>query len=111
KTLTFAKKEQQFIQQLHLHFVSQALIKELKLPLDLHECCYLTIIFMTISQYHFTDEQLFFLHQASFRIVYEMERLCALHFSNKQTLEWDIFEHLVPMYFRVKYTIPLQNEL
>ncbi|MEO1769370.1 BglG family transcription antiterminator [Candidatus Enterococcus ferrettii] len=76
-----------------------------------NEAAYLTIILMTIVQGEIQDIQLDQLLSCSAEIIHRMENLSAIEFSNFRELLMNLFYHLVPAYFRIKYGFYLPNVL
>lgn len=72
---------------------------------------YFTLIFMTTTQGEIRDTALEFLLECASRIIHEMERLAAVEFKAYRKLLLDLFYHLVPAFFRIKYHFSLSNVL
>ena len=72
---------------------------------------YFTLIFMTITQGEIRDTALEFLLECGSQIIHEMERLAAIEFKDYRKLLLDLFYHLVPAFFRIKYHFSLTNVL
>ena len=75
------------------------------------ESYYFTVIFMTVLQGEIQDTSLEFLLECSSEIIHEIERLSAIEFKNYRKLLLDLFYHLVPAYFRIKFDFKLSNVL
>ena len=76
-----------------------------------NEQFYFTLIFMTITQGEIRDTALEFLLECASQIIHEMERLAAVEFKAYRKLLLDLFYHLVPAFFRIKYHFSLANVL
>jgi len=76
-----------------------------------NESCYLTVLFMSILQGEIQDTSLDFLLDCSKKIISEMERLAVMEFKDVRKLLIQVFYHLVPAYFRIKYESRLSNVL
>ncbi len=76
-----------------------------------NEQFYFTLIFMTITQGEIRDTALEFLLECASQIIHEMERLAAIEFKAYRKLLLDLFFHLVPAFFRIKYHFSLANVL
>lgn len=72
---------------------------------------YFALILMTITQGEIRDTALEFLLECASQIIHEMERLAAVEFKAYRKLLLDLFYHLVPAFFRIKYHFALANVL
>ncbi|MDT2640772.1 BglG family transcription antiterminator [Enterococcus dongliensis] len=75
------------------------------------ELGYMTIVLMTIVQGEIRDLQLDFLLSCSAEIIHQMENYSAIQFSNFRELLMNLFYHLVPAYFRIRFGFYLPNVL
>lgn len=75
------------------------------------EIYFITILFMTITQGEIQDTSLEFLLEYSSKIIHEIERLAVIQFQNYRDILLNLFYHLVPAFFRIKYQFPLHNVL
>lgn len=75
------------------------------------ESYYFTIIIMTILQGEIRDNSLEFLLNCASQIIHEVERLTAIEFQNYRKLLLDLFYHLVPAFFRIRFGFFLENVL
>ena len=75
------------------------------------EAFYFTILFMTVIQGEIQDKSLEFLLECAGDMIHEVERLAAIEFQNYRKLLLDLFYHLVPAYFRIRFHFPLGNVL
>lgn len=75
------------------------------------ETGYLTVVLMTIVQGEIRDLQLDFLLSCSAEIIHRMENYSAIQFSNFRELLMNLFYHLVPAYFRIRFGFYLPNVL
>lgn len=66
---------------------------------------------MTIVQGEIRDLQLDFLLSCSAEIIHRMENYSAIQFSNFRELLMNLFYHLVPAYFRIRFGFYLPNVL
>ncbi|MDU5333894.1 BglG family transcription antiterminator [Enterococcus sp.] len=76
-----------------------------------HEIGYMTIVLMTIVQGEIRDLQLDFLLSCSAEIIHQMENYSAIQFSSFRELLMNVFYHLVPAYFRIRFRFYLPNVL
>lgn len=72
---------------------------------------YFTIVLMTATQGEIQDKPLEFLLECANEMIKDVERLAVVEFQDYRKLLLDLFYHLVPAYFRIKYQIPLSNVL
>lgn len=75
------------------------------------ELGYMTIVLMTIVQGEIRDLQLDFLLNCSAEIIHRMENYSAIQFSDFRELLMNLFYHLVPAYFRIRFGFYLPNVL
>ena len=75
------------------------------------ESLYFTITFRTVLLGDVQDTSLEFLLECAGEIIHEIERLAAIEFKNYRKLLLDLFYHLVPAYFRIKFEFNLSNVL
>ena len=100
------------LKELNAFYVSQKFLAEFPEIIKLeNEQLYFTLIFMTITQGEVRDTALEFLLECASQIIHEMERLAAIEFKAYRKLLLDLFYHLVPAYFRIKYHFSLSNVL
>lgn len=78
---------------------------------DNHESLYFTVLVMTILQGEIEDSSLSFIYQCCEEIIFEMKRVAAIKFSNKQKIIQSLYVHLVPAYFRIRFDLPIVNVL
>ncbi|GGC88914.1 BglG family transcription antiterminator [Enterococcus wangshanyuanii] len=76
-----------------------------------NEAFYCSLILMTIIQGEVRETALEFLLECASQIIHEMERLAAIEFKAYRKLLLDLFYHLVPAFFRIKYHFSLSNVL
>lgn len=76
-----------------------------------HEIGYMTIVLMTIVQGEIRDLQLDFLLSCSAEIIHQMENYSAIQFLSFRELLMNVFYHLVPAYFRIRFGFYLPNVL
>lgn len=106
------QKDQHFLQKLTVYKASQLFLSPYTATKNkTHECLYFTIILMTVIQGENQDRALAFLWKCAHEIIHEVERLAAIEFQNNQKLLKNLFYHLVPSYFRLRFQIPLSNVL
>ncbi|MGL4696641.1 BglG family transcription antiterminator [Enterococcus larvae] len=110
--ICFEEKDQQLLTTL---IASQASEKFLDDFSDIKnkemEVLYITILFMTVVQGEIQDTSLEFLLECSGKVIHEVERLAAVEFQEYRKLLLDLFYHLVPAFFRIKFGLPLNNVL
>lgn len=106
----FSKQELQELEQLNIYKLSELFLKEYTEDEDnSSEIAYFTIILMTIVQGDISDTSLNHWMQTADKIIRNMERLAVVNFSNRQKFAIDLFSHLVPAIYRIKYKMPLSN--
>lgn len=110
--MAFSKVDQQLLEPLIAHKASDRFLEEFpKIKNKRMESYYFTIMFMTVLQGEIQDRSLEFLLQCASEIIHEIERLSAIEFKNYRKLLLDLFHHLVPAYFRIKFDFKLSNVL
>lgn len=110
--MAFSKVDQQLLEPLIAHKASDRFLEEFpKIKNKRTESYYFTIMFMTVLQGEIQDRSLEFLLQCASEIIHEIERLSAIEFKNYRKLLLDLFHHLVPAYFRIKFDFKLSNVL
>ncbi|MHC9532130.1 BglG family transcription antiterminator [Dellaglioa sp. L3N] len=108
----FLKENQQLLQTLIAYRASGKFLDNFpNIKNRLMECLYFTILFMTILQGEIRDTSLEFLLECASKTIHEVERLAGIEFQNYRSLLLDLFYHLVPAYFRIKFNFPLNNVL
>lgn len=111
-SIKISNKEKNFLRKLTIHRSSHDFIHHFSGLVDpKSESDYFTIIFMTVLQGKIEDTALEFLLECSRDIIHEVERLAAINFYNYRKLLFNLFNHLVPAYFRVNYGLSLNNVL
>ncbi|MGY3779648.1 BglG family transcription antiterminator [Isobaculum melis] len=109
-TIQLKKQEMDELSGLAVYPVSQLFLTELaQKACSKHEYAYFTAIFMTVLQGEVRDNSLDFLFDIAKQIIHEMERLSVINFQHPKQLQLNLFYHLVPAFFRVKYEMPLVN--
>lgn len=104
--------DQNLIRRLHVFKTSQEFISKFHhLKNAKQEVDYFALLFMTIIQGEIRDTSLEFLLEYASKMIHEMERLAALEFKEFRKLLLNLFYHLVPAYFRIKYHFTLSNVL
>ncbi|MGH1830863.1 BglG family transcription antiterminator [Enterococcus gilvus] len=110
--MAFSKADQRVLEPLIAHKASDRFLEEFpKIKNKRMESYYFTIMFMTVLQGEIQDRSLEFLLQCASEIIHEIERLSAIEFKNYRKLLLDLFHHLVPAYFRIKFDFKLSNVL
>lgn len=114
KTYSFRVDEQVDVtlKELNAFSASQQFLRQFPEIVDSEmEQLYFTLIFMTITQGEIRDTALEYLLECASQIIHEMERLAAIEFKAYRKLLLDLFYHLVPAFFRIKYQFSLANVL
>lgn len=114
KTYSFRldRQAKDTLKELNAFDGSQLFLAKFPEILDLeNEQFYFTLIFMTITQGEVRDTALEFLLECASQVIHEMERLAAIEFKAYRKLLLDLFYHLVPAFFRIKYHFSLTNVL
>lgn len=75
---------------------------------DINAAIY-TISLLTILQGNIHEPAFDFLLQLSAEIIHNMEKLAAIKFDDFRSLLFDLYNHLVPAYYRIKYKLYLSN--
>lgn len=100
------------LSSLAVYPVSQSFLKQLVgKACAKNEVAYFTAIFMTVLQGEVRDQSLDFLFDIASQIIHEMERLSVISFQHPKQLLLNLFYHLVPAFFRMRYDMPLVNIL
>lgn len=111
-TIVVSKEDQQLLRPLTMYQASQNFLHNFAaIKNESMESYYLTIAFMTMVQGEIQDTSLDFLMDCSWEIIHEIERLAAIEFKNYRKLLLDLFYHLVPAYFRIRFHFTLNNLL
>ncbi|MBP2099404.1 BglG family transcription antiterminator [Enterococcus rivorum] len=106
------ESEQQLVRCLHVFQASREFVREFpQLKNAEYEADYFGLLFMTIIQGEIRDTSLEFLLEYASKMIHEMERLAAIEFKEFRKLLLNLFYHLVPAYFRIKYHFTLSNVL
>ncbi|MHC5230124.1 BglG family transcription antiterminator [Enterococcus sp. LJL99] len=104
--------EQKFLKPLTMYQASRYFLQDFSGIKNVNqEIYYFTIAFMTVMEGEIQDPSLEFLLVCASGIIHEIERLAAIEFKNYRKLLLDLFYHLVPAYFRIKYNFKLNNVL
>ncbi|EOL49959.1 BglG family transcription antiterminator [Enterococcus caccae] len=114
KTYSFRVDQQVDVtlKELNAFSASQQFLRQFPEIVDSEmEQFYFTLIFMTITQGEIRDTALEYLLECASQIIHEMERLAAIEFKAYRKLLLDLFYHLVPAFFRIKYQFSLANVL
>lgn len=110
--MSFQKEDQELLEPLIAHKASNRFLEHFpKIKNTTMESYYFTVIFMTVLQGEIQDTSLEFLLECSSEVIHEIERLSAIEFKNYRKLLLDLFYHLVPAYFRIKFEFKLSNVL
>lgn len=110
--MSFQKEDQELLEPLIAHKASNRFLETFpKIKNTTMESYYFTVIFMTVLQGEIQDTSLEFLLECSSEVIHEIERLSAIEFKNYRKLLLDLFYHLVPAYFRIKFEFKLSNVL
>ncbi|WP_086348125.1 BglG family transcription antiterminator [Candidatus Enterococcus clewellii] len=110
--IRFEEEEQQMVKTLIAYRASEQFLLEFSdIRNEEMEKLYITVLFMTVVQGEIQDTSLEFLLECSGKIIHEVERLAAVEFQEYRKLLLDLFYHLVPAYFRIKFGLPLNNVL
>lgn len=111
-SFSMKESEQHLVRSLHVFQASREFVREfLQLKNAEYEADYFGLLFMTIIQGEIRDTSLEFLLEYASKMIHEMERLAAIEFKEFRKLLLNLFYHLVPAYFRIKYHFTLSNVL
>lgn len=111
-TIQLKKEEIAELSGLAVYPMSQVFLTQLVgKNLSKHEVAYFTVILMTVLQGEVRDNSLDFLFDIASQIIHEMERLSVINFQHPKQLQLNLFYHLVPAFFRMRYEMPLVNIL
>lgn len=110
-SLPFQAEEVRLLKSLQAYQASRSLLKEISETTSENETIFLTLCLMTVLQGELQDSQLDFLLHKAAEIIHRMETLAAIEFTNFRELLINLFSHLVPTYFRIKYDFILPNPL
>lgn len=72
---------------------------------------YLTILIFIVAEAVHNEESLLFLKRCTQEIVYEFERVSASWIKDREELLDSLYNHLVPAFFRIKYSFKIDNPL
>lgn len=103
--------EMTVLESLTAYQASELFLQEVFNERNPYEVGYMTIALMTIVQGEIRDLQLDFLLSCSAEIIHRMENYSAIQFSNFRELLMNLFYHLVPAYFRIRFGFYLPNVL
>ncbi|MBL1226209.1 BglG family transcription antiterminator [Enterococcus sp. BWR-S5] len=110
--IQFSKADQELLRNLAAGKASEQFLQAFSGIKDREmEVLYITILFMTVVQGEIQDSSLDFLLACAGKIIHEVERLAAVEFQEYRKLLLDLFYHLVPAYFRIRFGLPLNNVL
>lgn len=102
--------EKIFLQSLIAYKLSRNFLEEFSFIKNSdEEAYYFSILFMTVLQGEVRDRGLEFLLECSSDIIHNFEQIAAIEFKEYRKLLMNIFHHLVPAYFRIKYNFILSN--
>ncbi|KAF3306234.1 MULTISPECIES: BglG family transcription antiterminator [Lactobacillales] len=104
-------EDQKFLSELALFPVVEKTCFEVFQSDNQIEVAYMTTILMTIVQGDLADPSFTFILQDAASLIKNFERLAAIHFENYHQLLTNIFYHLVPTYFRIRFGYSLPNPL
>ncbi|RPA56959.1 PRD domain-containing protein [Aerococcus agrisoli] len=104
-------EDQKFLSELAIFPVVEKTCFEVFQSDNQIEVAYMTTILMTIVQGDLADPSFTFILQDAASLIKNFERLAAIHFENYHQLLTNIFYHLVPTYFRIRFGYSLPNPL
>lgn len=104
-------EDQKFLSELAIFPVVDKICFEVFQSDNQIEVAYMTTILMTIVQGDLADPSFTFILQDAASLIKNFERLAAIHFENYHQLLTNIFYHLVPTYFRIRFGYSLPNPL
>jgi transcriptional antiterminator len=104
-------EDQKFLSELAIFPVVEKTCFEVFQSNNQIEVAYMTTILMTIVQGDLADPSFTFILQDAASLIKNFERLAAIHFENYHQLLTNIFYHLVPTYFRIRFGYNLPNPL
>lgn len=104
-------EDQKFLSELAIFPVVDKICFEVFQSDNQIEVAYMTTILMMIVQGDLADPSFTFILQDAASLIKNFERLAAIHFENYHQLLTNIFYHLVPTYFRIRFGYSLPNPL
>ncbi|MFE2776204.1 BglG family transcription antiterminator [Aerococcus urinaeequi] len=104
-------EDQEFLSELAIFPVVDKICFEVFQSDNQIEVAYMTTILMMIVQGDLADPSFIFILQDAASLIKNFERLAAIHFENYHQLLTNIFYHLVPTYFRIRFGYSLPNPL
>lgn len=104
-------EDQKFLSELAIFPVVDKICFEVFQSDNQIEVAYMTTILMMIVQGDLADPSFTFVLQDAASLIKNFERLAAIHFENYHQLLTNIFYHLVPTYFRIRFGYSLPNPL
>ena len=112
--VNLSQKDRLFLKQIELFHEIEPLVLELQKDFSFknieNEYLYLLIVFLTILQGNPKEHAFDFLLKCSKEIIAETEQIAAISFLDHNLL-LNVYSHLVPAYFRLRYEFPLNNLL
>lgn len=110
--ITFSPSDKRLLKQLSVYQAGQYFLKSFStIEHRANEELYFTLLLMTVTQGNIDDLSLNFLLECSSAMIYEMERLAAIQFKEYKKLLLELFYHLVPAYFRIRFDLNIHNGL
>lgn len=113
-TIKLTQEDRLFLQKVELFNEIEPLVLDLEKEFSVknikNEHLYLLIVFLTILQGNPKEQAFEFLRHCSKEIIAETEKIAAISFLDHSLL-LNVYSHLVPAYFRLRYEFPLNNLL
>lgn len=111
-SITFEQSDKLLLKQLSVYQASQYFLENFStIDNRVNEELYFTLLLITVVQGNVDDFSLNFLLECSGAMIYEMERLAAIQFKEYKKLLLELFYHLVPAYFRIRFNLTINNGL
>ncbi|SJZ99261.1 Transcriptional antiterminator [Pilibacter termitis] len=105
-----SEQSKKTIEQLSSFQITRYFLQTLEFQLD-EELYYLAILFTTFFEGTLTDTRLDFLLECGQQIIQELERFTAVRVRNREDFLIQLYNHLVPAFFRLRYGLQLKNEM
>lgn len=95
----------------HIHQIAEDLLASTGLSESIcqKEAAFITILLLTLTQGQIEEPAFDFLLHCASQMIQELERRSAIQFEDYRKLLLDVFNHLVPAYFRIYYDLEIEQ--
>lgn len=95
----------------YIQQISEDLLRSTGLPKSIchQEATFITILLLTLTQGQMEESAFDFLLHCASQMIQELERRAAIQFEDYRRLLLDVFNHLVPAYFRIYYDLEMEQ--